>query len=86
MKLQIGSEYKRSELHKYYGGQSQGGISTPTKYKYVFIIAYKNSGKDFGYEDGWDEDRNFYLYTGEGQVGNMKFLRGNKAIRDPPAE
>jgi len=82
MKLQIGSEYKRSELHKYFGGQSQGGISTPTKYKYVFIIAYKNSGKDFGYEDGWDEDRNFYLYTGEGQVGNMKFLRGNKAIRD----
>ena len=82
MKLEIGKEYKRSELHKFYGGQSQGGISTPTKHQYVFIIAYKNSGKDFGYEDGWDQERRFYLYTGEGQVGNMKFIRGNKAIRD----
>ena len=41
MKLEIGKEYKRTELHNFFGGQSQGGISTPKEYKYVFIIEYK---------------------------------------------
>ena len=48
MKLELGQEYKRTELHKFFGGQTQGGISTPSNSKYVFIIAYKKSGKDFG--------------------------------------
>ena len=82
MQLEIGQEYKRTELHKFYGGQARGGISTPSNSKYIFIIAYKNSGKDFGYEDGWDDKKNFYFYTGEGQVKDMEFIRGNKAIRD----
>ena len=54
MKLEIGKVYKRTELHNFFGGQSQGGISTPKEYKYIFIIEYKKSGKDFGYEDGWE--------------------------------
>jgi len=82
MKLELGQEYKRTELHKFYGGQTQGGISTPSNSKYVFIIAYKKSGKDFGYEDGWDVERNFYFYTGEGQVKDMQMIRGNKAIKE----
>ena len=82
MKLELGQEYKRTELHKFFGGQTQGGISTPSNSKYVFIIAYKKSGKDFGYEDGWDMERNFYFYTGEGQVKDMQMIRGNKAIKD----
>ena len=82
MKLELGQEYKRTELHKFFGGQTQGGISTPSNSKYVFIIAYKKSGKDFGYEDGWDMKRNFYFYTGEGQVNDMQMIRGNKAIKD----
>ena len=40
-----------------------------------------DSGKEYGYEDGWKEDDIFY-YTGEGQVGDMKFNRGNKAIKE----
>ena len=82
MKLELGQEYKRTELHKFFGGQTQGGISTPSNSNYVFIIAYKKSGKDFGYEDGWDMERNFYFYTGEGQVNDMRMIRGNKAIKD----
>ena len=82
MKLELGQEYKRTELHKFFGGQTQGGISTPSNSNYVFIIAYKKSGKDFGYEDGWDVERNFYFYTGEGQVNDMQMIRGNKAIKD----
>jgi 5-methylcytosine-specific restriction enzyme A len=31
--------------------------------------------------DGWNED-GVFLYTGEGQAGDMQFVRGNKAIRD----
>ena len=29
MKLELGQEYKRTELHNFFGGQSQGGISKP---------------------------------------------------------
>ena len=42
MKLEIGKRYKRTELHNFFGSQSQGGISTPKKYKYVFKIEYEN--------------------------------------------
>lgn len=72
--------YKRSKIHDEYGGQRQGGISTPKEYNDIFIFT-SNSGKDFGYEDGWVDDVTF-KYTGEGQIGDMKFVRGNKAIRD----
>ncbi|MDA9714229.1 HNH endonuclease [Prochlorococcus sp. AH-736-N10] len=81
MELIEGKEYKRTELHNFYGGQDRGGISTPSKNDYIFIISYK-SGEDYGYKDGWDERKEFYLYTGEGQIGDMEFKRGNKAIRD----
>ena len=37
-------------------------------------------GKKFGYEDGWNGD--LFYYCGEGQDGDMEFVRGNKAIRD----
>ena len=37
-------------------------------------------GEQFGYHDGWDGDS--YLYSGEGQEGDMEFVKGNKAIRD----
>jgi hypothetical protein len=39
------------------------------------------AGEEFGYKDGWISDDEF-IYTGEGQCGDMKFVRGNKAIRD----
>ena len=81
MELITGKEYKRSQLHNFYGGQDRGGISTPADHDYIFIISYK-SGEDYGYKDGWDEANEFYLYTGEGQIGDMEFKRGNKAIRD----
>lgn len=39
------------------------------------------TGKQYGYQDGWSEE-GLYLYTGEGQRGDMSFVRGNLAIRD----
>jgi 5-methylcytosine-specific restriction enzyme A len=39
------------------------------------------SGEQYGYRHGWD-DNGVFLYTGEGQEGDMDFVRGNRAIRD----
>jgi 5-methylcytosine-specific restriction enzyme A len=34
-----------------------------------------------GYSDEW-ADEGIFLYTGEGQHGDMRFIGGNRAIRD----
>lgn len=81
MELIKGNEYKRKELHDFFGGQRQGGISTPKNYPYIFIISSKR-GKDHGYIDGWIDENKYFLYTGEGQIGDMEFKGGNRAIRD----
>jgi len=80
MELVIDEEYKRKELHDNFGGQRQGGISTPKDYPYIFIFTNKR-GVNYGYEDGWSED-GFFAYTGEGQRGDMSFKSGNKAIQN----
>ncbi|WP_417478768.1 HNH endonuclease [Maricaulis sp.] len=77
----IGEEYsRRDDIHAAFGGQRQGGISTPSEHPYVFIFTGK-SGEQHGYTDGW-QDNEIFLYTGEGQRGDMTFKAGNKAIRD----
>ncbi len=72
--------YKRSEIHDLYGGNRQGGISTPAKHLYIFIFSGK-SGENYGYKDGWDNP-NIFSYTGEGQIGDMQFVRGNLALKE----
>lgn len=39
------------------------------------------TGNQYGYIDGWSEEGVFF-YMGEGQRGDMTFVRGNLAIRD----
>lgn len=72
--------YKRSEIHDQYGGNRQGGISPSAKFPFIFIFSGK-SGVQYGYKDGWDNP-NIFSYTGEGQIGDMKFIKGNLALRD----
>ncbi|MBI5670365.1 MAG: HNH endonuclease [Chloroflexi bacterium] len=72
--------YKRTELHDRYGGQMQGGISTPSQHNIILLFT-SQTGEQYGYKDGWTAERVF-LYTGEGQVGDMTFTRGNRVIRD----
>jgi hypothetical protein len=72
--------YKRSQIHDEYGGNRQGGISPSAKVPYIFIFSGK-SGAQYGYKDGWD-NHNIFSYTGEGQVGDMQFIRGNLALKD----
>ncbi len=75
-----GQVYRRTEIHDQYGGQRQGGISTPQHYKMILLIT-GDSGRQYGYEDGWRKD-GIYMYTGEGQYGDMQFVHGNRAVRD----
>ncbi|CAN5697957.1 hypothetical protein BH23CHL2_BH23CHL2_09730 [soil metagenome] len=75
--------YVRREIHDQYGGQRQGGISTPASVPAIFLFT-GTTGQEHGYGfDHW-EDSETFLYTGEGQPdqGDMTFVRGNKAIRD----
>ena len=72
--------YKRTAIHQQFGGQAQGGISTCARFPYIFIFS-SAQGISHGYLDGWDNP-NIYSYTGEGQIGDMKFVRGNLALRD----
>ncbi|ODV49943.1 5-methylcytosine-specific restriction protein A [Methanohalophilus euhalobius] len=78
--LREGETYKRSKLHDEYGGNRQGGIASCRKSDMILLFT-GNSGKEHGYEDGWKSNEIFH-YTGEGQVGDMEFKRGNKSIRD----
>jgi hypothetical protein len=72
--------YKRSLIHDEYGGNRQGGIAPSAKAPYIFIFSGK-SGAQYGYKDGWD-NQNIFSYTGEGQAGDMQFIRGNLALKE----
>jgi 5-methylcytosine-specific restriction protein A len=77
----IGQIYHRqNDIHQVYGGQERGGITTPAGVPFVFLFA-GDSGEQYGYSDGWNES-GIFAYTGEGQVGDMHFVRGNRAVRD----
>ena len=42
---------RRAEIHSAYGGQEQGGISTPTGTSAIFLFTGESGGQ-FGYDDG----------------------------------
>ncbi len=77
--FEIGQTYKRRDLHQIYGGQQQGGIITPSHRPEILLVTGE-AGHAYGYNDGWDSGT--FRYYGEGQVGDMTFVRGNRAIRD----
>jgi 5-methylcytosine-specific restriction enzyme A len=72
--------YFRKDLVELFGGQLQAGIWTPKEFPVVFLFS-GDSGGAYGYRDSWTDDGVFH-YTGEGQLGDMTFSSGNKAIRD----
>lgn len=62
-----GQMYRRRDIHAGFGGQQQGGISTPRKFPLVLLFT-GDSGEQYGYSDGWSAE-GIFLYTGEGQRG-----------------
>lgn len=73
-----GGIYIRKEIHNELGGQRFGGISTPSKADYAFLFTGE-PGAEFGYQDEW-VDAETFSYTGEGQLGDMEWARGNLTI------
>lgn len=79
----LNEEMRRRDVQDRWGGQRQGGIATPRNSENILIFTNPSAGKKYGYDlhEGLREDGS-YAYTGEGQVGNQVFLRGNKALLD----
>ncbi|MBF6607883.1 MAG: HNH endonuclease [Flavobacterium sp.] len=72
--------HRRNDIHAKYGGNWQSGISPSASRPFIFIFT-GSSGHQHGYRDGWDNP-NVFSYTGEGQLGDMTFTKGNLALRD----
>jgi 5-methylcytosine-specific restriction protein A len=72
--------YKRSDIHDKFGGNRQGGISPSANFPYIFIFSGK-TGHQHGYKDQW-ENNDVFSYTGEGQLNDMQFIKGNLALKD----
>lgn len=73
-----GEELTRREVHQRCGGQNRGGISTPRRSSNILLFDTKG-GEQYGYRDGLQPDGS-YAYTGEGQVDDQLFVRGNVAL------
>jgi 5-methylcytosine-specific restriction protein A len=80
MYFEPGKVYRRTSIHEQIKGQQQGGISTPKDEPKILLFS-SPTGEAHGYVDEWTDD-GYFLLTGEGQFGDMKFIRGNSAIRD----
>jgi 5-methylcytosine-specific restriction enzyme A len=82
--FEVGRAYnRRSDIHARFGGQQQGGIITPADHPVVVIIAGEE-GLQHGYADRYRPD-GVFEYFGEGQVGDMQLVRGNRAIAEHSA-
>ncbi|HEX8752465.1 MAG TPA: hypothetical protein VF731_03535 [Solirubrobacterales bacterium] len=69
----------RKDLHRRFGGQTQGGISPSAQTANVFIFYDPLTGERHGYYDDWQADGCLH-YTGEGQRGDQVLKAGNAAI------
>ena len=80
MKLEIGREYRRVDIHSSLGeGNRQSGISRFKSSKQVLIFT-SEKGEAHGYKDYWEGD--YFYYTGAGRVGdqNVEDMRHNGTV------
>ncbi|MEU2179710.1 hypothetical protein [Streptomyces thermolilacinus] len=70
----------RAQLKELFGGSLQGGIIPSNTTDNVLLYSDHDSGKDYGYQDGWlaeeDEKGPIFEYTGQGVEGDQT-LKGN---------
>lgn len=85
--LEIGDRVRRRAIHRQYGGRHQGGITTSTKTRDIFIFTDPARGARYGYDllEGLRPDGTF-AYTGQGPSGNQEFTDGNKALLESADE
>jgi 5-methylcytosine-specific restriction protein A len=53
--FEISRVYRRRDIHEKFGGQMQGGISTPARDPLIFAFTGA-SGRQHGYADEWTQD------------------------------
>ncbi len=79
--FEVGQYYRRKSIHDRLGGSRQSGIC-PLRQFAAILLFTGETGEQHGYGyDGWAAEGLFH-YTGEGQRGDMLWLRGNRAVRD----
>ncbi len=59
-------------------------MSTPSSHPFIFLFTGEG-GAEHGYRDEFKPDGTYH-YTGEGQRGDMTFVRANRALRDHLAD
>ena len=78
--IKPGDVFTRAQLKGKFGGGPQGGIIPSATTGNVLIYSDHDSGKDYGYQDGWlaeeDETGPIFEYTGQGVEGDQT-LKGN---------
>ncbi|MFD5011802.1 hypothetical protein [Streptomyces chartreusis] len=71
----------REEMKAVFGGGTQGGIIPSDSTRNILIYVDHESGKKYGYEDGWLEEEDelgpVFEYTGQGIRGDQTFLGRN---------
>ncbi len=77
--LEPGDEIRRTRLHDEFGGNRQSGISPSRLTPNVLIFSNPAVREHHGYFDHWD-DQGVFHYCGEGQFGDQRLTRGNRAI------
>lgn len=79
--LRPGDDIRRKELHRRYGGSPRGGISPSAQSPNVLVFTDPNVGSEHGYIYDSDPTRpGIFHYTGEGQLGDQRMIKGNRAI------
>ena len=77
----VGARMTRDERRERFGGALYGGIEPSAKTPNVFVYSDPKRGSAFGYDfDGWNEEGDRFLYTGEGRIGPQTLTDGNKAL------
>jgi hypothetical protein len=74
-----GERRRRREIHDLFGGSRQGGIAPLANFPAVMFFTDPVTGHRHGYYDGMDDDK-LYNYVGEGQRGDQRLIKGNRAI------
>jgi hypothetical protein len=82
--INVGQLTTRIEVARTYGGSRFGGIQPCRESPNIMIYTDPEEGEQHGYIfDGWDpEDPSVFYYSGEGQTGDQRITKGNKAIAE----
>ncbi|MEA2510051.1 MAG: hypothetical protein QOG21_2133 [Actinomycetota bacterium] len=75
-----GERLSRRRVHDRFGGNRQNGISPSRKSPNILLFSHRVASARYGFHDDLDSDP--VIYCGEGQTGDQRITRGNRAILD----